>query len=225
MPALDPIAALIARLEAAIVAPRRRRRELAREIEGDLREAVAARIAAGQPPRAAATAVAAEFGEPRAIAGELSTELLAHRGRRVASLGAIAIVTLLLAWTLGMTLLVGMGLRVPAEDEWMLRVSRSLDGAGPLVAGAAIAGAVVIRRSGSRVAIAAVAALQLCFAAALVAGAVAMVGAVAVPAAGVGALAALVALTLLLGSGLGASSAAVLLRCGIVRREPRPARA
>lgn len=224
MPAPDPIAELVGRLELTIVAPRRQREALAREVEGDLREDLAARVADGQAPRAAAAAIVAEFGEVRAIARELSAELLAAGGKRLAALGAVGVATLLLAWIGGMTTLVDLGLRVPPEGGWMLQVSRSLDLAGPLVAGVAIVGAVAIRRSGAGAAIATVAALQLGFASVLVAGTIAMLGTVAVPAAGAGVLAGLVGLTLLLGSALAAASAAMLVRCGAVRRAPRRAR-
>ena len=50
-PPTDPIAELVDRLERSVVATGRRRRELAREIEGDLREDAAARVAAGVPER------------------------------------------------------------------------------------------------------------------------------------------------------------------------------
>jgi len=224
-PDADPIGELVARLERAVVASGRRRRELAREIEGDLREAVTARIDGGQPEAQAAAAVVAEFGDPRELAAELSIELLAERGRRFSSLAAAGAVTLLVAWFLGMTTLVGIpGFRVPADGAWMLQVSRALDVAGPLVVGTAVAGWAAIRRWGSLAAVATVAALQLGFAVALVAGAVAMVGAVTVPAAGTGVLAALVGVTVLLGSGLAAASASVLLRWGAVRLEPLRAR-
>ena len=93
MPAADPIADLVGSLERAVVASGRRRRDVVREIEGDLREAVAARIAAGVPERSAASAVVAEFGDPAPIAAELSRELLADVGRRYspASAGIVAV--------------------------------------------------------------------------------------------------------------------------------------
>ncbi|SFS14649.1 hypothetical protein SAMN04487783_1883 [Agrococcus baldri] len=226
MPSPDPVALLVGRLERAVVATGRHRRELAREIEGDLREDVAARVRAGVPERDAAEAVVAEFGDPGELAVELSLELLADRGKRFASFAALGAVTLLVAWFAAMTTLVGMpGFRVPVEGGWMLQVSRGLDVAGPLVVGAAVVGWLAIRRSGSLAAIVAVALLQLGYALALVVGAVAMVGAVTVPAAGTAVLAALVAVTLLLGTGLIASAAGVLLRWGAVRLEPLRARA
>lgn len=225
MPSPDPVADLVGRLERAVVASGRRRRELAREIEGDLREAVAARVEAGAPEPLAASAVVAEFGDPRAIAAELSTELLADRGRRFAPRAALAAATLLLAWFVGMTALAAVpGFRVPVEDGWMLQVSRALDAAGPIVAAAAAAGWIAIRRSGSLAALVAVAGLQLAFAVALVAGAVAMAATIAVPAAGAGILAALLATTLVLGSSLAVAAAALLVRWGAVRLAPRRAR-
>lgn len=224
-PPADPIADLVDRLERAVVAPRRRRLELVREIEGDLREDLAARLDAGAPRDAAAAAVVAEFGDPRTLATALSVELLAVRGKRFASFAAITAVTLLVAWFLGMTTLVAIpGFRVPAADGWMLQLSRALDVAGSLVVATAVLAGIVIRRSGSTAAIVAVAVLQLAFALALVAGAIAMTVSAAVPAAGIGILTALVALTLLLGSGLAGSSAGVLLRWGALRRELSPAR-
>ena len=225
MPSPDPITDLVGRLERAGVATGRHRREVAREIEGDLREAVAARVERGEAERTAAQAVIAEFGDPRELAAELSIELLAERGRRFASLAAVGAVTLLIAWFLGMTTLVALpGFRVPADGAWMLQVSRALDVAGPLVVGIAVVGWAAIRRWGSLTAVATVAALQLAFAAALVAGAIAMVGAVTVPAAGMAALVALIGVTLLLGCGLVAASTSVLLRWGAVRLEPLRAR-
>ena len=225
MPSPDPITDLDGRLERAVVAAGRHRRERAREIEGDLREAVAARVERGEAERTAAQAVIAEFGDPRELAAELSIELLAERGRRFASLAAVGAVTLLIAWFLGMTTLVALpGFRVPADGAWMLQVSRALDVAGPLVVGIAVVGWAAIRRWGSLTAVATVAALQLAFAAALVAGAIAMVGAVTVPAAGMAALVALIGVTLLLGCGLVAASTSVLLRWGAVRLEPLRAR-
>jgi hypothetical protein len=220
----DPIADLVGRFERAVVASGRVRRELGREIEGDLREDVAARVAVGADEHEAAMAVAAGFGDVRALAGEMSVELLAARGKRFASLAALGLVVLLLAWFGVMTTLVGLGFRVHADDGWMLQVSRALDVAGPLVVAAALVGWVAIRRSGSLTAIAAVAALQLGFAGALVGGAIAMAGAVMVPAGGADLLVALIALTLLLGSALVVSSAGVLVRWGAVRLEPRRAR-
>ncbi|MCH1882448.1 permease prefix domain 1-containing protein [Agrococcus sp. ARC_14] len=224
MPAPDPITDLVGRLERAVVATGRRRRELAREIEGDLREDLAARIQAGAPAHAAAASVVAEFGDPRALAAELSIELLAARGRRYAVRTAAAAVTLVAAWVIGMTTLVGLGFRVRAEDEWMLQVSHALDVAGPLVVGAAVLGWIAIRRWGSLAALATVAALQLGFAVVLVAGALAMAVAGAVPAAGTAVLVVLVTLTVLLGTGLAASSAGVLLGWGAIRLEPLRAR-
>ncbi|GEK80118.1 permease prefix domain 1-containing protein [Agrococcus baldri] len=221
----DPIADLVGRLSRALITTGRRRRELVREIEGDLRDDAAARVAAGLPPREAAVAVVAEFGDARALAAELSAELLASRGMRFASLAAAAAVALLAAWFAGMTALVGLGFRVPADDGWMLQLSRALDVAGPFVVAVAIAGWLAIRRWGSLTAVATVAVLQLGYAGALVAGAIAMATAAPVPAAGAGVLAALVVVTLLLGSGLVAASAGVLLRWGAVRRVPRRARA
>ncbi|MDR7234129.1 permease prefix domain 1-containing protein [Agrococcus sp. BE272] len=225
MPSPDPVADLVGRLERAVVASGRRRREVAREIEGDLREAVAARVEAGAPEPLAASAVVAEFGDPRAIAVELSTELLADRGRRFAPRAALAAATLLVVWFVGMTALAAVpGFRVPVEDGWMLQVSRALDAAGPIVAAAAAAGWLAIRRSGSLAALVAVAGLQLAFAVALVAGAVAMAATIAVPAAGAGILAALLVTTLVLGSALAVAAAALLVRWGAVRLAPRRAR-
>lgn len=225
MPSPDPVADLVGRLERAVVASGRRRREVAREIEGDLREAVAARVEAGAPEPLAASAVVAEFGDPHAIAAELSTELLADRGRRFAPRAALAAATLLVVWFVGMTALAAVpGFRVPVEDGWMLQVSRALDAAGPIVAAAAAAGWLAIRRSGSLAALVAVAGLQLAFAVALVAGAVAMAATIAVPAAGAGILAALLVTTLVLGSSLAVAAAALLVRWGAVRLAPRRAR-
>ncbi|MFP5251967.1 MAG: permease prefix domain 1-containing protein [Actinomycetes bacterium] len=225
MPSPDPVADLVGRLERAVVASGRRRREVAREIEGDLREAVAARVEAGAPEPLAASAVVAEFGDPHAIAAELSTELLADRGRRFAPRAALAAATLLVVWFVGMTALAAVpGFRVPVEDGWMLQVSRALDAAGPIVAAAAAAGWLAIRRSGSLAALVAVAGLQLAFAVALVAGAVAMAATIAVPAAGAGILAALLVTTLVLGSALAVAAAALLVRWGAVRLAPRRAR-
>ncbi|MCR8669993.1 permease prefix domain 1-containing protein, partial [Agrococcus sp. HG114] len=76
----DPVTVLVGRLERAVVASRRQRRELARELEGDLREAVSARVEAGEPEHAAAAAAVAEFGDPAAIARELSAAMLADHG-------------------------------------------------------------------------------------------------------------------------------------------------
>lgn len=220
----DPIADLVGRFEGAVVASARTRRELAREIEGDLREEAAARVAAGATEREAAMAVVAGFGDVRALASELSVELLAARGTRFASLTALGSVVLLLAWFSGMTTLVGLGFRVPADDAWMLQVSRALDVAGPLVVAVGLAGWIAIRRSGSLAAIATVAALQLGFAGVLVGGAIAMAGGATAPAAGAGLLAALIVLTVVLGSALVAASAGVLVRWGAIRLEPRRAR-
>ncbi|QUW18691.1 permease prefix domain 1-containing protein [Agrococcus sp. Marseille-Q4369] len=222
--AADPVGALVDRLERAVVASPRRRAEIAREVEGDLREAVADRVAAGAPEPVAAAEAVAEFGDPRAIAAELSRELLAAHGRRFAPLAALGAVVLLAAWFAGMTSLSAVpGFGVPVEAGWMLQVSRALDVAGPFVAAAALAGWVALRRAGSLAALVAVAALQLVFAVALVAGAIAMVAAVAVPPSGTGMLVALVALTLLVGSALAAAAAAVLVRWGAVRLAPRRA--
>lgn len=220
----DPIADLVGRFERAVVATGRARRELACEIEGDLREDAAARVAAGATQREAADAVVAAFGDVRALAAAMSVELLAARGKRFASLTALGSVVLLLAWFSGMTTLVDLGFRLPAEDGWMLPVSRSLDLAGPLVVGAAIAGWIAIGRSGSLAAIVAVAVLQLAFATVLVTGAIAMAGAVTVPPPGTAVLTALIAVTVLLGSCLVAASVGVLLRWGAVRLEPLRAR-
>lgn len=225
MPAHDPVADLIGRLDRSVVAGARHRRELVAEIEGDLREAVAARITAGQPEPAAAAAVAAEFGDPRTVAAALSFELLAARGRRFTTLTALGVVALLIAWYVGMTTIVGLpGFHLPAESGWMLQVSHALDVAGPLLVGTAVAAWFAIRRWGSPAAIAAVAVLQLGFALVLVAGALAMAGTLAVPAAGMAALVALVTFTVVLGVALTASSASVLLRWAAVSREPRRAR-
>ncbi|RWR20013.1 hypothetical protein D8Y24_10190, partial [Agrococcus lahaulensis] len=180
---------------------------------------------AGAPEPLAASAVVAEFGDPHAIAAELSTELLADRGRRFAPRAALAAATLLVVWFVGMTALAAVpGFRVPVEDGWMLQVSRALDAAGPIVAAAAAAGWLAIRRSGSLAALLAVAGLQLAFAVALVAGAVAMAATIAVPAAGAGILAALLVTTLVLGSALAVAAAALLVRWGAVRLAPRRAR-
>ena len=102
MPSPDPVALLVGRLERAVVAAGRHRRELAREVEGDLREDVAARVRAGVPERDAAEAVVAEFGDPRELAVELSLELLADRGKRFAwfaALGAAVLIALQLTMT------------------------------------------------------------------------------------------------------------------------------
>lgn len=225
MPSSATITDLVDQIQRSVVARTAQRTMLAREIEGDLREAVAARVVAGQDEREATAAVVAEFGEPRAIAAELSIELLAARGRRFAAFAGVGVAVLLAAWFVGMTTLVGVpGFRLSADDGWMLQVSKALDVAGPLVVAVAIAGWLVIRRFGSLAALAALAALQLVFALTLVVGAIAMVGALTVPAAGTSVLVALVGVTLLLGSGLVASSVAVLLRWGAVRLEPLRAR-
>ncbi|WP_413318959.1 permease prefix domain 1-containing protein [Agrococcus sp. 1P02AA] len=225
MPTTDPIADLVAGLAHATVAGRRGRAATAREIEGDLREAVAARISAGESAGDAAAAVVAEFGDPRAIAAELSTELLAERGLRYTAGSVVGALVLLAAWFGAMSWLVTVpGFHVPAEHGWMLRVSRSLDLAGPLVIAAAVAGWLTIRRSGSLAAAAAVAALQLGFAVALVAGAVLMASSLVVPAAAAGVLGALVATTVVLGTGLASASVGLLVRWRLVRREPSRAR-
>lgn len=222
--AADPVGELVDRLERAVVASPRRRAEIVREVEGDLREAVAARVAGGSAAPVAAAAVVAEFGDPRAIAAELSRELLAGHGRRFAPLAALGAVVLLVAWFAGMTSLAAVpGFGVPVEAGWMLQVSRALDVAGPFVAAAALAGWFALRRADSLAALVAVAGLQLGFAVALVAGAIAMVAAVAVPPAGIGVLVALVAVTLLVGSALAAAAAALLVRWGAVRLAPRRA--
>ncbi|WP_347756475.1 hypothetical protein [Agrococcus sp. ProA11] len=225
MPAPDPIADLVGRLDRTVIASARRRREVVAEIEGDLREAVDARTTAGQPAPAAAAAVAAEFGDARDVAAALSFELLAARGRRFTSLTAVGVVALLIAWYVGMTTIVGLpGFRVPAESGWMLQVSTALDVAGPLLVGTAVAAWFAIRRWGSPAALAAVAVLQLGFALVLVLGAIAMAAMLAVPAAGTAALVALVAFTIVLGAALAASSASVLRLWAAVSREPRRAR-
>ncbi|WP_405217746.1 permease prefix domain 1-containing protein [Agrococcus sp. Ld7] len=225
MPAHDPVTELIGRLDRSVVGSARRRREVVAEIEGDLREAVAGRTAAGQPASAAAAAVAAEFGDPRNVAAALSLELLAARGRRFTTLTAIGVVALLIAWYVGMTTIVGLpGFRLPAESGWMLQVSTALDVAGPLLVGTAVVAWFAIRRWGSPAALAAVAVLQLGFTLVLVAGAVAMAATLAVPAAGMTALVVLVAFTVVLGAAMTASSTSVLLRWVAVSREPRRAR-
>ncbi|WP_306232197.1 permease prefix domain 1-containing protein [Agrococcus beijingensis] len=225
-PAAEPLAELLGRLERGVVASRRERSELLREIEGDLREAVAARVGAGAPEATAASAVVAEFGDARQVATELSVELLAERGRRFAPVAAIAAVGLLLAWFVGMTTLAAVpGFSVPIAAAWMLPVSRALDVTGWIGAGAAVAGWLAIRRTGSLAALVAVAALQLAFASALVLGAVALVGMVAVPADGQATLIALVTLTVLVGGAMAAAAAMLLVRWGAVRLAPRRARA
>lgn len=222
--AADPVAGLVGQVERAVVAPRRQRAELAREVEGDLREAVAARVDAGQAEPAAAAAVVAEFGEPAAIARELSLALLADHGRRFAPRAAIAGAALVAAWFGGMTALTAVpGFAVPAEAGWMLQVSRGLDVAGPLVAAAAVALWLALRRTGSLAPLVAVAGLQLAFAVALVGGAVAMAGALPVPADGTPLLAGLVATTVLVGSSLAAAAAGLLARWAAVRLTPRRA--
>lgn len=230
MPAPDPVADLVGRLERALVAPRARRREVVREIEGDLCEAVAARTAAGEPEPAAASAVVAEFGDPAAIGAELSRELLADVGRRYSPVSAGAVGVLIVAWAVGMTAIAGLpGFRVPLDAAWMLPVSRALDVVAPLVAVAAAAGAVAIRRAGSMPALVAVASLQLALAVALVGGAVAVAVALPVPPTGTSIAVALVALTVVLGSAVGVGAGALLLRFAAVRMAaatpaPAPAR-
>jgi hypothetical protein len=225
-PAADPLAELLGRLERGVVGSRRERGELVREIEGDLREAVAARIAAGSAERAAARAVVAEFGDARQVAAELSIELLADRGRRFAPVAALTAAGLIVAWFLGMTTLAAVpGFRVPITAGWMLPVSQALDVTGWIGASAAVAGWLTIRRTGSLPALVAVAALQLAFALALVLGAIALAAQVFVPAEGQAALVALVALTVVVGGALAAASAALLARWWAVRLAPRRARA
>lgn len=218
MPASDPVADLVGRLDRAVVAPRRRRRELVHEIEGDLREAVAARTAAGAPEPAAASAVVAEFGDPAAIGAELSRELLTDVGRRFSPASACLVGVLFVAWVAGMTTIAGLpGFRVPMDAAWMLPVSRALDVVVPLVAGAAVVGAIAIRRAGSMPALVAVATMQLALAAALVGGAIALAVALPVPPAGAAIAAALVGLTLVLGTAVGVGAGALLLRFAAVR--------
>lgn len=231
MPAADPVTDLVARLERGVVASRRRRRETVAEVEGDLREAVAARVERGEAGPEAARAVVAEFGDPSAIAAELSHELLADLGRRYSPASAAGAGLLVVAWIAGMTTLAGMpGFRVPTDVAWMLPLSRALDVLAPVVVVAAAVGWLAIRRAGSIAALVAVAALQLALAAVLVAGAVAMAVSLPVPAGGEGVLAALVLLTVLVGSAIAAGAAALLLRSAGVRlaglrRAPRRARA
>ncbi|WAC65381.1 permease prefix domain 1-containing protein [Agrococcus sp. SL85] len=161
MPAADPVTDLVARLERGVVASRRRRRDAIAEVEGDLREAVAARVARGQAGPEAARAVVAEFGDPAAIAAELSRELLADLGRRYSPASAAGAGLLVVAWIAGMTTLAGMpGFRVPTDVAWMLPLSRALDVLAPVVVVAAAVGWLAIRRAGSIAALVAVAALQ-----------------------------------------------------------------
>lgn len=225
MPSPSAVDVLVAQLERAVVAPSRVRRDVASEIAGDLREAVAARVGAGLSPADAEAAVAAEFGDPRAIAGELSVELLADRGRRFAPYAAIGAGALVAAWFVGMTSLASLpGFVVPAESGWMLSLSRALDAAAPLVAGAAIVGWAVIRRFGSLAALVAVAALQLAFSLTLVIGGIVMATVLPVPAGGEGMLVALMVATVVLGTGLAAAAASMLARWAAVRRALAPAR-
>ncbi|MGC5078206.1 permease prefix domain 1-containing protein [Agrococcus sp. DT81.2] len=227
MPTSDPVADLVVRLERAVVAPRGHRRDIVREIEGDLREAVAARTAAGVPEPVAASAVVAEFGEPAAIGAELSHELLADVGRRYSPVSAGLVGVLIVAWVAGMTTIAGLpGFRVPMDAAWMLPVSRALDVVAPLVAVAAAVGAIAIRRAGSMPALVAVASMQLALAAVLVGGAIALAVALPVPPAGAAIAVSLVALTVVLGSAVGVGAGALLLRFAAVRAAAAtPARA
>lgn len=229
MPAADPIADLVGSLERAVVASGRRRRDVVREIEGDLREAVAARTAAGATERSAASAVVAEFGDPAPIAAELSRELLADVGRRYSPASAGIVAVLVVAWVVGMTAIAALpGFRVPLDVAWMLPVSRALDVVAPLVAIAATVGAVAIRRAGSMPALVAVAGLQLVLAVVLVGGAIALAVALPVPPAGAAIAASLVALTVVLGTAVGAGAGVLLVRFAAVRlgaATPAPARA
>lgn len=223
MPASDPVTDLVALLERSVVAPGRRRRELVREIEGDLREAVAARTASGEPGPAAASAVVAEFGDPASIGADLSRELLTDVGRRYSPVSAGLVGVLIVAWVVGMTTIAELpGFRVPLDAAWMLPVSRALDVVAPLIAVAAAVGAVAIRRAGSMPALVAVASLQLALAVSLVGGAVALAVALPVPPAGAAVAVALVAGTVVVGTGVGAGAAALLLRFAAVRRSARP---
>jgi hypothetical protein len=217
MPSPDPVADLVGSLDRAIVASRRRRRELVREIEGDLREAVAARVEAGVPEPIAASAVVAEFGEPAPIGAELSRELLADLGRRYSPASAGLVAVLVVAWIAGMTMIARLpGFTVPLDAAWMLPVSRALDVVAPLDAVAAVLGAIAIRRAGSMPALVAVASLQLALAAALVGGAIALAVSLPVPPAGAAVAAALVALTIVLGTAVGAGAGALLVRFAAV---------
>lgn len=226
MPAPDPVADLLGRLERAIVAPGGARRALLCEIEGDLREAVAARADAGVPAHAAATAVVAEFGEPERIAAELSRELLTDLGRRYSPASAALVAVLIVAWIVGMTTIAQLpGFRVPAEVAWMLPVSSALDVVAPIVAITAAVGAIAIRRAGSMPALVAVASMQLALAITLVGGAIALAVALPVPPAGTPIAIALVALTVGIGTAVGAGAGALLLRFAAVRlATPAPAR-
>lgn len=230
MPAPDPVADLLALLECAVVAPGRRRRDVVDEIEGDLREAVAARTASGEPGHAAASAVVAEFGDPASIGAELSRELLTDLGRRYSPVSAGLVGLLVVAWVVGMTIISGLpGFRVPLDAAWMLPVSRALDVIAPLVAVAAAVGAVAIRRAGSMPALVAVASMQLVLAAVLVGGAIALAVALPVPPPGVAVAVALVGATVVVGSAVGVGAGALLLRFAAVRLvatpSPHPARA
>lgn len=224
MPAPDPVTDLVAHLERSVVASGRRRRELVREIEGDLREAVAARTAAGAPEPAAASAVVAEFGDPTSIAGELSRELLTDVGRRYSPASAGLVGVLIVAWAVGMTTIAGLpGFRVPIDAAWMLPVSRALDVVAPLVAVAAAVGAIAIRRAGSMPALVAVASMQLALAAVLVGGAIALAVALPVPQAGAAVAAMLVAVTVVVATAVGVGAGALLLRFAAVQLAATPA--
>lgn len=218
MAASDPVADLVGRLERAVVGSGRRRREVAREIEGDLREAVAVRTRAGVPEPVAASAVVAEFGDPERIAAELSRELLAHDGRRFSPASAGLVGVLIVAWVVGMTLITDLpGFRVPTDVAWMLPVSRALDVVAPLVAVTAAVGAIAIRRAGSMPALVAVASLQLALAVSLGVGAIALAVGLPVPPAGAPIAASLVVLTIVVSTAVGAGAGAILLRCSAVR--------
>lgn len=218
MPASDPVTDLVALLERSVVAPGRPRRELVREIEGDLRDAVAARTATGEPSGAAASAVVAEFGDPASIGAELSRELLTDVGRRYSPVSAVLVGLLVVAWVIGMTTLAALpGFRVPVDAAWMLPVSRALDVVAPAVAAAAAVGAIAIRRAGSMPALVAVASMQLVLALALVGGAVALAVALPVPPSGAAIAVALVASTVVVGTAVGAGAARLLLRFAAVR--------
>ncbi|MCR8671330.1 hypothetical protein, partial [Agrococcus sp. HG114] len=115
------------------------------------------------------------------------------------------------------------GFAVPAEAGWMLQVSRALDVSGPLVAAAAVALWLAIRRTGSLAPLVAVAGLQLAFAVALVAGAIAMAGGLPVPPEGAALLGGLVVVTVLVGSALAAAAVSLLARWAAVRLAPRRA--
>ncbi|MGM1029339.1 MAG: permease prefix domain 1-containing protein [Actinomycetota bacterium] len=229
MPASDPVTELVSLLERAVVAPGRQRRDLAREIEGDLREAVAARTAAGAREPDAASAVVAEFGDPASIGAELSRELLTDVGRRYSPVSAGLVGVLIVAWVVGMTIIAGLpGFRVPIEAAWMLPVSRALDVVAPMVAIAAAVGAVAIRRAGSMAALVAVASMQLALALVLVGGAIALAVALPVPPAGAAVAVSLVTATVVVGTPVGIGAGALLVRFAAVRAAtpaPGPARA